>query len=100
MKIGYKIIWSESALAELSQTFNYLETNWTKKELNRLANSLEKTISLISKAPNIYPKSNKGFDVRKCILLRYNSIYYRVDNQTIGQLLFFLFSPIGKVLVN
>ncbi len=37
MKSGYKIYWTDNALAELKETFEYLEKNWTEKELKNLS---------------------------------------------------------------
>jgi len=31
MKSGYKIEWTDHALSELKQTYQYLEENWTSK---------------------------------------------------------------------
>lgn len=33
MKSGYKIQWTDHALGELEQTIEYLETNFSEKEL-------------------------------------------------------------------
>jgi plasmid stabilization system protein ParE len=33
MKSGYKILWTDFALKELEKTIEYLEENWTEKEL-------------------------------------------------------------------
>jgi hypothetical protein len=38
---GYKIFWTDFALKELEQTIEYLEANWTKKELKNLAFKIE-----------------------------------------------------------
>lgn len=36
MKNGYKIKWTEHALFELKLTFEYLEENWTERELRKI----------------------------------------------------------------
>ena len=48
MKSGYRIEWTNHALKELSETFEFVEKNWTEKELETLSRKIEKTISLIS----------------------------------------------------
>ena len=40
MKSGYKVEWTDNALYELKITFEYLENNWTKKELRKLSNEI------------------------------------------------------------
>jgi hypothetical protein len=32
MESGYKILWTDHALSELSKTYNYLEANFTQRE--------------------------------------------------------------------
>ena len=43
MKNGYRVRWTDNALKELGETFTFLETNWTEKELRKLSNALDKT---------------------------------------------------------
>lgn len=33
MKNGYRILWTDNALIELKKTVDYLEQNWTEREL-------------------------------------------------------------------
>lgn len=33
MKSGYKVKWTDNAIAELRVTFEYLEENWSEKEM-------------------------------------------------------------------
>ncbi len=89
MKSGYKIEWTDNALSELKQTYQYLEENWTEKELRNLSNAIEKTLKLISCNPNLYPLSDKK-DVRRAIVKKLNTLYYRVrEDERIEILSFF-----------
>jgi len=42
MKSGYKLVWSESALADLRNIIDYLTENWTQKEIRTFAKKLDK----------------------------------------------------------
>lgn len=88
MKSGYDIVWTPNALKELDQTIEYLEKNFSEKEIKMLANKIESTISLISKNPNFFPVS-ENHNIHKAVLLKYNSMYYRVKNENIEILSFF-----------
>ncbi len=44
MKSTYKINWTSHALDELKEIYNYLEINWTEKELRKLSVELERTL--------------------------------------------------------
>lgn len=43
MKNGYKILWTDNALDELAQTIEYLEENFTDREIKKLASKVENT---------------------------------------------------------
>ncbi len=55
MKSGYNILWTDHALNELNNTIKYLEENFTKKELKRLALEIEETLALASQNPYAKP---------------------------------------------
>ena len=76
MKSGYKIKWTNNALTELKNTYQYLEENWTLKELHKLSIDIERTISLIYNNKNIFPFSDKT-NIRKAVITKYNTMYYR-----------------------
>lgn len=76
MKNGYKIEWTTNSLNELRETFEYLELNWTDKEISKLSRKIENTINLISQNPEIFPISEK-LVVRKAVVTKQNTIYYR-----------------------
>ncbi len=80
MESGYKILWTDNALYELKETYLYLELNWTDKVLNRLSVELDKTLKLLSQNPRLFQISEYK-NIRKAVLLRFNTLYYRVDEE-------------------
>ena len=88
MKSGYKIFWTEHAASELEKTIQYLQTEFSDKEISKLLIKLEETLELISINPKIFPISDKR-GIHKVILLKYNSMYYREINNTVEILSFF-----------
>ncbi len=80
MENGYRILWTDNALFELQKTYSYLETKWTERELRNLSAELEKTLNFISKNPKLFQKSEKK-DIRKVIVKKYNTLYYRENEQ-------------------
>ena len=89
MKNGYNIFWTDFALKELENTIEYIEQNWSEKELKNLAEKLEETLNLISKNPDIFQVSEFKKDVRRVVVLKFNTIYYRLNNNQIEILSFF-----------
>ena len=88
MKNGYKIFWTENALSELTATIEYLKDNFTDKAIKRLAQKIESTTKLISQNPGIFPKSDRK-NVHKVVILRFNTMYYRLKNEHVEILSFF-----------
>ena len=89
MKNGYKILWTDFALKELEKTIEYLEENWTEKELRNLAENIEEKLALISQNPNLFQASSYKKDIRRVVILTYNTLYYRVTEEQIEIISFF-----------
>jgi len=89
MKNGYKIFWTDFALKELENTIEYLEENWTEKELRNLAIKLEETLSFISQNPNLFQVSDIKKEIRRVVILTHNTLYYRILNNQIEIISFF-----------
>lgn len=88
MRNGYKIHWTNNALNELEKTIDYLRENFSDKEIRKLVLKLENTIKLISLNPNIFPKSEFR-NVHKVVILKFNTLYYRINGGNIEILSFF-----------
>ena len=88
MKSGYKILWTDHALGELEKTIEYLEINFTRKELEKLSQKIESTISLISQNPRLFSKSDKN-GIYRVTILKFNTMYYRIQGDDIEILSFF-----------
>jgi len=90
MENGYKILWTDHALQELNTIIAFLEIYWTEKELQKLAIHLEKTLALISQNPYLFQESNEKKNVRRAIILKLNTLYYRIhENRSIEIISFF-----------
>jgi len=88
MESGYKVFWTPHALQELEQTIEYLQNNFTDKEIRRLVHKIESSIEIISQNPFIFPVSeSKG--IHKVIILEFNTMYYRIHDSTVEILSFF-----------
>jgi len=67
MKSGYKLFWSDKALADLQNVITYLIENWTQKEIQNFARRLDKRLELITINPRLFPKTVKRREVRKSV---------------------------------
>ncbi len=73
MKSGYEIVWSDQSLKELEETIEYLEQNFTNKELRRLSGEIERNLGVISENPLIFSKTEK-LDIRKVVITKFNTV--------------------------
>ncbi|RZK00250.1 MAG: type II toxin-antitoxin system RelE/ParE family toxin [Flavobacterium sp.] len=89
MTNGYKIFWTDFALKELENTIEYLQENWTEKELRNLASKLEETITLLSQNPTLFQVSEVKKDIRRVVILKHNTLYYRLFNEQVEIISFF-----------
>jgi len=80
MKNTYKFIWSEEALNNLKSIIDYLESRWTKREIKKFAQLLDKQLKLIKDNPFLFAESGKSNGLRKSVLSRQTTIYYRIIN--------------------
>jgi len=88
MKSGYKIQWTEFALDELDKTIDYLQENFTDKEIKKFASKIESVLELISINPFLFQKA-EGKEVYRVVILKYNTLYYRIKDKDVEILSFF-----------
>lgn len=88
MKNGYNISWTPNALNELEETIQYLQKNFSDKEIAKLARKIENFSEIISQNPYIFPKSDQT-NIHKVIILTFNTIYYRIKDNNLEILSFF-----------
>ncbi|MDR0737732.1 MAG: type II toxin-antitoxin system RelE/ParE family toxin [Prevotellaceae bacterium] len=79
MNTGLTIEWTAEAQNKLNVVFDYLENHWTSHEVKKFAKRLDEALSFIIKFPFIYPASTQNNMVRRCVLTRQISLYYKVN---------------------
>lgn len=81
MKSGYSISWTDHALDGLGQTIEYLRLNFSQREIDNLAERIEAVLRFLSIYPNLYPETAQNVGVRRAVVARLNTLYYRVDTE-------------------
>jgi hypothetical protein len=76
MDSDMEVIWSAKAKITFFKVLDYLNENWTKKELLQFNQRTHITISAIRKNPNIFPASSSNKKIRKAIIDKNNSLFY------------------------
>jgi len=86
---GYRILWTDFALIELEATIEYLLEKWTEKELESLALKIEEALELISMNPNLFQFSDVKKGIRRVVIAKYNTMYYRTKEDSVEIISFF-----------
>lgn len=83
MENTYKLIWSDEALSNLKNILVYLEENWTQKEIKKFAVLLDRQLIRIQNNPSLFAESSNRSQIRKSVLTKQVSIYYRISENEI-----------------
>ena len=81
--MDYNLHWTEEAVNNLEEILDYLNQNWTQKEVTNFKLKLAKQIELIVQNPFMFPQSLHRSRLRKAVLSKQTSIFYEVKNDTI-----------------
>jgi len=76
--MALKIVWTPQAEKGLDAVIDYLEKEWTVKEILQLKQVLQEFLERISKYPKICPATEKYNNVRKGLVDKNNYIIYRI----------------------
>jgi len=78
-----EIIWSPLAESDVIQVIDFLEKNWTVNIAVKFLDKIDASIFLISRDYDLFPLINKELGIRKCVISKHNSLYYREINDKI-----------------
>ncbi len=78
-----EIIWSPLAEEDLGNILEYLAENWNQKVIIRFLNKIDLVTDQITKVPNQYPIINRKLQVRKCVVTKQNTLFYRENEKRI-----------------
>lgn len=83
------IIWSPLAASDFENVLDYLNENWNEQVAVRFINEIEILTSNIAKQPKQFPLVNKKLKVRKCVITKQNTLFYRETKDSIELLRIF-----------
>jgi len=70
--------WSKEAEDTFEEIIDYLEDNWTEKEIKNFVQNANKVIGQIEKNPYQF-KASRFHKIRKALITRHNSLIYFVN---------------------
>lgn len=78
-----QIIWSPNAENDFAEILNYLSIKWNNKIVNHFIDQLDSYLNVIDQNPKYFPLINKKLNIRKCVITKQNSLYYRASKDKI-----------------
>ena len=78
-----QIIWSPHAENDYFKLLGFLLDRWGEKTAKTFNKRLDEVLGNISKSPNIYQSTGKFNNVRRCVVSKQVSLYYRNTETTI-----------------
>lgn len=84
-----KVTISKTAEKKLDKLFDYLLEKWSLKVKNEFISKLDSSIDIIRNQPEIFPKSEKGKGLRKCVVTKQTTLFYRFNSKKISIVTFF-----------
>ncbi len=85
--MALKLRWTREAVQQLDAIIDYLETNWSEKEIRKFFQKLEEGIKTISEQPELHKLSARKKGAREYQLARQTTIFYDFDEAHVTVLL-------------
>lgn len=88
--MAYKIIWTPRAEKNFSDIESYLQKKWNTHVILTFIDKVDHLLQIISNNPDIFPEINKKNKVRRCVVVKQVSLFYKInENQKQVDLLTF-----------
>lgn len=73
------IVWTPNARRTFFDILKYLSEKWTDREFVSFYREVEKMLKIIKQNPRIFPASQKEKNIRKALISKHTSLYYRIN---------------------
>lgn len=84
-----EIIWSPRSESDFFKICEYLIEEWGQTVALNFIDKTEDLLYIISRFPLSYPGFDKKKNVRKCVINKYVTLYYRIKKDRIELITFF-----------
>ena len=87
--MSFVVNWTFESERTFNDNISYLIEKWDTAVLNDFFNEVDNTIAHISNNPYLFPAYKTSETIRKCVLTKQITVYYKiVDDRTIDLLTF------------
>ena len=82
--MGREVVVSKTAERKLDKLFEYLITEWSIKIKTDFVEKFDSSIEIIKNQPELFPESKKGKGLRKCVITKQTTLFYRYNSKRIN----------------
>ena len=69
--------WSSQADNDFAKILEYLENRWNNNVCSKFINKVDFCLELIQRNPLQFPVINPDLQIRRCVITKHNTLYYR-----------------------
>jgi len=86
--MALSVVWSQKARQTFLEIINYLQTNWTDREVNSFVKATDRIVDLASTYPNLFSLTGKKKNTHRSVISKHTSLFYRVKKNRIELITF------------
>lgn len=85
--MALEIYWTQEAITTYNNVIEYLEDNWTEREILMFTNQVSNTLNLLAKGNVVFRQSVKR-SYNETLITKHNLLIYRIVNQRVELITF------------
>lgn len=74
---------TEEAQRQLAGISEYLASEWSVRVRDNFLQKIDAAVRVIQQMPFAFPEAGEFSDIRRCVIHKYTSIYYRASDEEI-----------------
>ena len=82
-----EVRWTQESIDTFNKIIEYLEKDWSQKEIENFINATEIVVKFISENPKMFRKTNKK-NVREALITPHNLMIYKIIGEQIDIITF------------
>lgn len=83
-----KIDWSPRAVQGYFSVLDYLKKEWGDRVVQSFVSRVDDILKLIIANPDLFPVSKSRKTIRRCVITKHTSLYYRLNKSSIELIAF------------
>jgi plasmid stabilization system protein ParE len=73
-----QVVWSELAQQDFDLILTYLRNNWTSNVAIQFIDKVDDAVAQIRRHPRQFPLISKVLGIRKCVITKQNTLFFRI----------------------